>query len=217
MLCEYCGRYTLCLVGWRRFLTQLRPSVGFSCCNKVCACSQFSALLHLTSPQVRTRLTEFHTNHGVSRSRYPGQRSRGARPGKRDNAASSRCHDGSRGPNHGPLEETGSLSSASTSPTGVTSTRPVRVQSPVGCVSPFPGSVMGRQHSVRGSFYNWTFTWPPFTQLLREGRECPPSSHATSVWGEGDAALDHFEEFTASGPSSTICPKGEWRGNGSSI
>jgi hypothetical protein len=57
MLCDICARYTLCPVGLRRFLTQLRPSVYLSCRNKVCACSQFSALLQLTSPQVRTRLT----------------------------------------------------------------------------------------------------------------------------------------------------------------
>ena len=98
------------------------------CLNKVCACSEISALLHLTSLPVRKHLTESYTYHGVSRSRYPSQRSRGACPGTRGNVTSSRCHDGLRCPDHGPLGETGSLSSASTSATGVTSTRPVRIQ-----------------------------------------------------------------------------------------
>jgi hypothetical protein len=41
---------------------------------------------------------------------------------------------------------------------------------------------------------------------------------ANAMWAEGDAALDHFKEFTvASGPSSTIRPKVESWGNGSSI
>jgi hypothetical protein len=72
----------------------------------------------------------------------------------------------------------------------------------VGYVSPFPGSMMGRQRSARDCCYNWISTWPLCTQLPREGRKCLPSSHACrgELWSgqtaKGDVALDHFEEFT---------------------
>lgn len=95
-------------------------------------------------------------------------------PGTLGNSATSRCHDGSRCPDHGPLGETGSLDQRNRGYLYPAILDPV----PVGCVSPFPGSMMGRQPGARGSYYSWTYTWTPFTQLPREGRACPPSSHS---------------------------------------
>ena len=44
LFCAFCT-----FAYWLEVLTQLRPSVGCACISKVCACSQLSALLHLTS------------------------------------------------------------------------------------------------------------------------------------------------------------------------
>jgi hypothetical protein len=61
LLCLYNITVSVCafaLLLWLEVSTQWRQSVGFSCLNKVCACSQLSALLHLTPLLVRTSLTD---------------------------------------------------------------------------------------------------------------------------------------------------------------
>ena len=107
------------------------------CLSKV-LCPLISALLRLSSmQQPLDRIS--HPQHGVSRSRCSWYRGRGARPGACSDAPPSRRRHGQRRPNHGLLGETGSSSSASTSTTRVSTTRPPFTRSQKDLSRPSPG------------------------------------------------------------------------------
>ena len=117
MLCLVC-------VGFCTHLLIVLFSGGFLLLNCAVGNTVF-ALLRLTSlPPVRTPYRIPDQLNGVSRSKYPGYRGGGARPGARSNAPPSWDRHGPHCPDNGPLGETGSSTSAFTSTTGVSTTRP---------------------------------------------------------------------------------------------
>jgi hypothetical protein len=83
---------------------------------------------------------------------------------------------------------------------------------PVGFVSHFPGSTMGRPHAAKVSCCSWIYTWRLFTRLPRAMRGCPPSSRASrgKLWSGLTLYGEEMQCWTtarispaASGPSLT--------------
>ena len=69
----------------------------------------------------------------------------------------------------------------------------------MGFIYPCPRSTAERLRDAGGSYFNWSYTWPPSTRLHLAVRGCLTGKAlewANAVWREGDAVLDQFEEFT---------------------